>query len=244
MRRALGIGGCVVAAVGLAGCYGSTEPATDVTETRATLNAKGVANNGPAYAFFEFWRTANPGVTFRTGRVRLPGGANAPFAQQVAFLAPARAYSFRLCGGDEANPAEPVCAQTRSFTTSTPTGDVASGSMRLGGPGPGINVNFEASSGPSGENPSGYAHGNVTCLSVSGNQATIGSTSASGEGVLIWATEDPPGSGSGRVVFSSAEPAPVDCSTPPGGGVGTTIAGFSNHVAVYDTPGGGPGARR
>ena len=241
MRWTLRIVGCVALAAGLGGCYGSTEPATDVSETRATLHAQGHANNGDAYSLFEYWRTAQPGIKFSIGRWHWPAGAKSTFQGQLTHLAPARSYSFRLCGGDEANPGQPVCANTRTFTTSTPTGDVASGGVHLFGPGPGISVSFEAFSGPSGQNPSGYAQGDVTCLSVSGSQATIGSDTQSRDGMLIWAREDPPGSGSGHVTFSVDLPTPVDCSTPVGG-AGSPLSGDSDHVAVWDSS--SPTARR
>jgi hypothetical protein len=233
--RVAAIAGCL-AAVGLAGCYGSTEPATDVGDTEATLHARGTANNGAAYSFFEYWRTAHPDAKLTTARREWPAGASSAFSEQVGFLGPATSYSFRLCGGDQANPADPVCAQTRSFTTTTPTGDVATGHLRLFGPGPGITLAFLATSGPSGENPSGQARGEVTCLSVSGSRATVGSVDSSGEGLLIWAEEDPPGSGSGRIAFAREVPPPVDCSTPVGGAGSTLVSGNTNQLAIYDTP--------
>jgi hypothetical protein len=50
----------VVAGLALTGCYGSTEPATEVTADTARLNARGTANNGPATSFFEIWPTNAP----------------------------------------------------------------------------------------------------------------------------------------------------------------------------------------
>jgi hypothetical protein len=41
----------------LSGCYGSTEPATDIGPESAKLNARGTANNGPAHGGFEYWLT-------------------------------------------------------------------------------------------------------------------------------------------------------------------------------------------
>jgi hypothetical protein len=163
-----------------------------------------------------------------TDRPQLPAGASGPFSQQVTFL----------CGGEQANPAEPVCAQTRSFTTSTPAGDVATGHLKLFEGALAIIVDFLATSGPSGENPSGHArHNVVTCLSVSGNRATVGSMDSTGEGLLIWATEDPPGSGSGVITFGTdGVPTPVDCSTPVGGAGLRVLSGPTDQLAVYDTP--------
>jgi hypothetical protein len=242
MRRAVGIAGCTLAAIGFGGCYASTEPATDVGETTATLRAQGHANNGAAYSFFEYWQDSNPSLKHRTSERQWPAGAKSAFSTPVELLGPARSFSFRVCGGDQANPADPVCAQTRSFTTKTPTGDVATGFLQLGSGAQAIIVRFLASSGPSGQNPSGTAVGPVTCLSVSGNHATIGSDTQSRDGMLIWATEDPPGSGSGQITFSVDLPTPVDCSTPVGGAGGSTFSGPSDQVAIYDTL--SPTARR
>ncbi len=50
----------VAAALALAGCYGSTEPATQIDFDQATLNAHGTANAGDAHVYFEYWQTAHP----------------------------------------------------------------------------------------------------------------------------------------------------------------------------------------
>ena len=42
----------VAAALALAGCYGSTEPATQIDFDQATLNAHGTANAGDAHVYF------------------------------------------------------------------------------------------------------------------------------------------------------------------------------------------------
>ncbi len=58
LKRTSGVA-VVVAAITLAGCYGSTEPATDVRPNSAVLQARGTANDGPAFSYFELgevWR--------------------------------------------------------------------------------------------------------------------------------------------------------------------------------------------
>jgi hypothetical protein len=42
-----------------AGCYGSTEPATDIGPESATLQGHGTANNGPAKSWFQYWLTGS-----------------------------------------------------------------------------------------------------------------------------------------------------------------------------------------
>ncbi len=55
----------------LGGCYGSTEPATNIGEDSATLRAQGTANNGPATSYFEYWAAEEP-FTTRWGRETSP----------------------------------------------------------------------------------------------------------------------------------------------------------------------------
>ncbi len=68
--------------VALAGCYASTEPATNVGPEAATLNARGTANNGPARSHFEFWMTGSTRVSW-TDDQRWPAGASGPFSQRA-----------------------------------------------------------------------------------------------------------------------------------------------------------------
>jgi hypothetical protein len=166
--------------VALAGCYASTEPASNITVNEAVLNARGTANEGAAYSYFEYWPTAKPSDKRTTGQRQWPAGASGPFSDSVHRLAVATSYSFHLCGGDQGQP--PVCAQTRSFQTVRPPGDLVYGSALGGGPfpSPGNQVFINASSDPSGANPKGSLQGlgafegYVTCLKVQGNRAAVG----------------------------------------------------------------------
>ena len=54
----------IAAALALAGCYGSTEPATQIDFDQATLNAHGTANAGDAHVYFQYWQTSNPQSVF------------------------------------------------------------------------------------------------------------------------------------------------------------------------------------
>ncbi len=166
-----------------AGCYGSTERATDVGPDYATLNAGGTANNGPATAHFEYWVTAGPGPTQTTDPLHFAGGSRGSFSQKVTGLDETTEYSFRLCGSDDSG-GPTVCAQTRTFQTHPlPTEDSVTGNFDLGAAAQGT---IDAHAGPSGENPQGHVHyqgnidgwaafdGDVTCLAVDGHQAAVG----------------------------------------------------------------------
>jgi hypothetical protein len=174
---------CVAAAL-LAGCYGSTEPATDIGPETATLRGQGTANNGPAYAVFQYWiegntddlRVSQPAQNF-------PAGASGSFSKKVTGLAADSTYAFRVCGGDQGT--EAVCANTRTFKTLPAVEDSVNGSYSSGCC---YHIRVDARSGPAGQNPHGEMHyesapafsngdefnGFVTCLEVDGKSATIG----------------------------------------------------------------------
>jgi hypothetical protein len=169
----------VVAGIGLSACYGSTEPATNVTFDSAQLNAQGTANNGPANSHFEYWPTSHPEAKLTTPNQAWPAGVSGPFSAKVTVLYASSEYSFRVCGNDEGKPF--ACAQTRTFTTPAPTRDVVEGGWSEGFHSPEGTV--QASSGPAGQSPTGTIFynaapkeygGRVTCMSVSGNRAVIG----------------------------------------------------------------------
>ena len=176
--------GAALGGLALVGCYGSTEPATEVERESARLNARGTANSGPASSVFEYWPTGRQNLTRRTGRVEWPAGASGPISQVLRELRPGTPYSFRLCGADQGR--EDVCAQTRSFTTDDAVEDSARGSYFFSSQTSG---GVSATSGPSGENPTGTLRltsscglscsqfnytGTVTCLAVDGLRAAIG----------------------------------------------------------------------
>lgn len=177
--------GAVLGGLVLTGCYGSTEPATNVESKRATLNARGTANNGPATSFFEYWPTGAQDLTRRTTSRTWPAGASGAFSETVERLAASTAYSFRVCGRDEQAEGEAVCAQTRTLTTRPPVEDALHGSY-FHPPTTGLRV--DVASGPSGDGPHGsvrYTSGSafgpyvefegfVTCLAVDGDRAAIG----------------------------------------------------------------------
>jgi hypothetical protein len=176
----------VSSALALVGCYGSTEPATDVAEDGATLHARGTANHGPATSYFEYWATGDPASGYPTPATPTrswPAGASGPISERVSDLLVASRYSFRLCGDDQGT--APACAQTRTFTTPAPAGDYVKGSTALDDAPriSGFAIRFNARSGAAGENPRGTvtiieksgsrAVYRVSCLKVADNRATV-----------------------------------------------------------------------
>jgi hypothetical protein len=171
----------VVAALALAGCYGSTEPATNIGPESATLNARGTADKGSATSWFEYWETGSSQHRV-TAYQHFPAGASGSFTARVTGLAANRAHSFRLCGRDDSSfPA--VCAQTLAFKTAAAVEDSVTGSWFYS---PHLTGTVDAHSGPAGQNPRGGVsdvdapisynafQGYVTCLAVSGNKAAVG----------------------------------------------------------------------
>jgi hypothetical protein len=182
--RAFALVAGVVAASALTGCYASTEPATNVGIDKATLNARGTANSGPAYSHFEYEVNGRVGDPLTIGAGRFPAGASGPYSANVTGLAAGTQYSFRVCGFDEGYPPG-ACAQTRTFTTKPPVQDAVFGGYWSGCC---STWSVNAKSGPSGENPQGYlswhtgpsfdqySHdflGIVTCLDVEGTRAAV-----------------------------------------------------------------------
>jgi hypothetical protein len=174
----------------LAGCYGSTEPATDVAIDSATLNGHGTANNGRAHSYFQYWLTGSEREPFRAGGVDWPAGASGPFSAKATNLAAGSSYSFKLCGWDilpEGGGGPETCAQTRTFTTKPPVEDAVRGGFWAGCC---SRFDVDAKSAPNGTNSRGsvswFAHsssspdpperfiGLVTCLAVSGSRAAVG----------------------------------------------------------------------
>jgi len=166
----------------LAGCYASTEPATDVTQSTAKLNARGTADDGEAQSAFELWPTGTPSRPVSTGPgFRWPAGASGPFSTKAEGLYPNTNYSFRICGRDIDEGGPFVCAPTLTFTTKAAAQDELWGGYFAG---PCCNGYARAKAGPHGENASGHLsasdfNGFVTCLAVNGNRAAVGGVGAS-----------------------------------------------------------------
>jgi hypothetical protein len=186
-RIVIGIG--MLGLAFLSGCYGSTEPATNIGVDAATLNAYGTTEDSPTTSWFEYWRTSQPGSVHRTEPLRLPKQVRGPLSVRVGAsedlrvdsLAPNAEYSFRLCGAPEGGSG--VCAQTRTFRTLE--GDVVSAVLHAED----VDAWLRATSGPNGESAHGYfdvaplpsPEERVVCLSVHGDEAVVGLRSPGGQ---------------------------------------------------------------
>jgi hypothetical protein len=180
----------LLAVVALAGCYGSTEPATDVKLDGATLNAYGSTEDARTIAYFLYWTGSRSNGTGKTPTRYLPAGARGPFREPVTGLSPDTEYSFQLCGQPEGRDGQSFCAQVRTFRTQP--GDEVTAELRYGDAG----ARLHALSGPHGEGARGFLafEGNadppdvddVVCLSVHGSEAVVGTRSSpsSTSGVL------------------------------------------------------------
>jgi hypothetical protein len=129
-----------------AGCYGDTDAPTEVGAHAATLNAHGKANNGPAYTYFEYWKSANPANKLKTQTRTWPAGAEGAFKERPQHLSEETDYAYRLCGNDQGKPA--ICASTKKFTTGRARSTVAIATVNSSGMAqftsdPGVNDNFE-----------------------------------------------------------------------------------------------------
>jgi DNA-binding beta-propeller fold protein YncE len=113
------------------GCVGGTDPATNVTNLSAKLNAHGFTNNGPATWWWEYdtvksdLGTANdtevcgnpPEADSRCGPAAGGSpGSQVPLSVTVTGLTPNTTYYFRACAKDQ-NASQAVCAGTLSFKT-------------------------------------------------------------------------------------------------------------------------------
>ena len=176
MVRQVGVVSGVAAALLLAACSGSTEPATDVTSGGATLNARGTADNGPAFSFFEYGPSGVSGAQRQTTRRSWPANVSGPIREAVAPLYAGTTYAFRICGNDQGKAA--VCAQTRTFTTPAAARDAVRGGWLLGPSGSPHSVTGRVDASTLGFRTTAgstlYFDGDVTCLQVAGRRAAVG----------------------------------------------------------------------
>jgi hypothetical protein len=247
----------VVVVASLAGCYGSTEPARDIGVDRATLAGRGTLDKGDAHVYFELWPSSQPAAVFKTIGTDLRGGISGPYDESTAKsfhgLAPATQYSYRLCARDAGSP-DGACAQTRTFQTVTPPGDLVRGDYMTFFGGIGHSASVDAHSDASGANAAGTMtlpadkntqgntatfSGAVTCLAVEGTRATVGAVGTKG---------DSPTSALFEIVDADATwidsadqvdwtetsgSAPPDCAS---GSFANLRDVYSSSVLVYDAP--------
>ena len=239
----------------LGGCYGSTEPASDIGFDRATLTANGTANAGDAHVYFEYWPTGDPGSLLATIGKDVPAGSSGKYSEPTANsfrgLAVGTQYSYRVCAKDQGVP-NGACAQTRTFTTGRPAGDLVRGDYLTVFGGIGHRGAVDAHSDASGSNAGGTMElpadkdpsagtfsGTVTCLRVEGNRATVGAVGSNngGPATALFAVVDNDATwiGTADQVDWTQTPGstPPDCST---ASFATLRSLYYGTLLVYDAP--------
>jgi VCBS repeat protein len=127
-RRGLVAVVAALGALGLAGCYAQTEPASDVGSTSATLNAHGLTTGKQGQAFFQYSTSKNAlgtGFGLQTPTLTFPPNVSGPFTARVSGLSPGTNYWYRVCGNDVGD--QPFCNSDLEFTTTVPGAAVAFG---------------------------------------------------------------------------------------------------------------------
>jgi hypothetical protein len=199
MRR--GVLGAVAVALLVGGC-GQTDYATQVTSAGAHLNATVTTLNdqAPTTGWFEYWPTSAPSSSHETAHRNVT--STGPFSEGVGGLANHTEYRYRFCGSEGGS--DPVCAQTRRFTTGRDTVQAYGESEVESFPTRSrwfTGLDFDMVAEPSGPSGSGVAteqfagtpgdlqfdiggpssQTTVTCFNVSGNTAIIGFFRTDGE---------------------------------------------------------------
>jgi hypothetical protein len=229
LRRLSAVVVLIGTTVVLAGCYGSTEPATNVELDHATLHGYGTADQGTTHVWFQYWPTAQPGMV-TTVTTQDFGDETGPVSRDTRTLTVATNYSFRLCGSDQTIP-QGVCAQTRAFRTLTPAGDFVRGGFLTQFTGVGHDGTVDAHSDAGGTHPGGTVtlpvvntstgpfkfSGTVTCVRVQGSQAAVGAVGIVGsthESVLLALVDKSPSPGLDQVGWTETPGStPPDCAT-------------------------------
>jgi hypothetical protein len=240
MRR----GVCAIAVCGvlaLPGCVGITDPATNVGQTTARLNAHGRTDDISAHFYFRY---ANQEADLPTAAAKRTPTRTIPahrpdngefgyFGENVTGLSPGRNYFFELCGGDDKPGAPDWCGgRQRFFTEPSSNQDSVTGEMTAGAIV--FIVRFKAASGPQGQNADGWFEfrnprngAGITCLEVEGSRAAMGlviqGSNGSTSGLIVTLTDGGPGGTD--TIGSAAGDVPPDCAE----------ANFDNQQGAYSS---------
>lgn len=176
----------LVMAIAAAGCaVGDPKPATHISDTGATLNADVYSSfAGDTTYFWRYGETSGYGSETTHRTIPIADDQPHPVSEPISGLTSGTTYHTQFCARDEEeSPPRTNCGSDRMFETQSPDG--ANGTATNGT----ITVTVDASSGPSGENPSGtvtffgtvngqpgFFQGTVGCLAVDGNTAVVGYT--------------------------------------------------------------------
>lgn len=250
-----------VLAVGLlslvAGC-GQTDFATQVISSGAHLNATvtSLDQDTQTTGWFRWWPASDPSSTHDTTHRSVT--STGPFGEAIGGLSDQTEYRFRFCGSEGGS--DPVCAQTRRFTTGRDTVQAYGKTVQPDQTAPSISyytdIDFDlvGGSGTTGlvaHFVGGFGHlrfqlggpqATVTCFRVDGNTAIVGLLASDGEHNLQSFVQlvdgGPLGSGQDTASVSLNDPPgsghrdPSDCSTPLTG----ALALDAGEVVVNDAP--------
>jgi hypothetical protein len=232
MRRVL-CATVVCGGLALVGCVGITDPATNVGQMTARLNAHGRTDDTSAHFYFRY---ANQEADLPTAAAKRTPTRTVPahrpdngefgyFGENVTGLSPGRNYFFELCGGDDKPGAPDWCGgRQRFFTEPSSSQDSVAGEMEAGAIV--FIVRFKAASGPQGQNADGWFEfrnprngaGNfdarITCLEVEGSRAAMGlvipGSDGSTSGLIVTLTDGGPGGTD--TIGSAPDDVPPDCA--------------------------------
>ena len=187
-RFALALAAIVVGVLVSSCAVGVRQPATDITQTSATLHGKVLSTTGGGGSYFiehtDFQELFGSPLTEKTPTKSIDFVVNQlhPVSDPVDELPPGRAHYYRVCAEDGENPGDPFCSRTQSFRTvgdSVFGGAVHDQVFELE-----ATYDFEIGSGPSGDGLSGGASlrdfvgrgasGTPKCLLVHNNRAVVG----------------------------------------------------------------------
>lgn len=251
-RRRLPVVAVLGTALAVAGCYGSTEPASNIGYDNAVFEGKGTTGQAGTHVFFQWWQAGRADNVLSTPGTDIGGNVTGPFSEppfaSAPLLRPATQYFFRLCGRESST----ICAQTLSLTTLTPTGDRVHGTFAFGSDLSTVGT-VDALSDRTGANPTGKLSlpatpdattdefsGKVTCVKVNGSQAVVGAIGSDNEGAAAGLLEindndrDTPNMTADRVDWQVTHgTTPPNCATRP---FGASRAPTASYVYVYDAP--------
>jgi len=202
----------------LVGCVGITDPATNVGQTTARLNAHGRTDDTSAHFYFRY---ANQEADLPTAAAKRTPTRTVPahrpdsgefgyFGENVTGLSSGRTYFFELCGGDDKPGVPDWCGGRQEFFTDPSSSNdwVEAGFGDPRAPGF-LWTTIRAASGPQGQDAGGELvtqrafvvySGRVTCLKVT----TQNFTKRAAIGVVgAYTSENPPRPASVLVTLST-----------------------------------------
>jgi hypothetical protein len=117
-RFALALSAIVVAVVVSSCGVGVRQPATNITDTSATLNGKVLSTTGgPGSYYIEYGPTAARTERTPTRTINFDADQSYPISEPVDGLEPGTRYHFAVCAEDSENPGNAFCSPDQTFTT-------------------------------------------------------------------------------------------------------------------------------